>query len=68
VRTLGALVPAGAALGRGSDQVYVDGLHDALWPGAGLAAAGAVAAFVLTRSSRDARQLVVVGELVPEAA
>lgn len=68
VAALGALVPAGAALGGGSAQAYVDGLHDALWAGSGLAAAGAVAALVLIRSSRDVRQVVPVGELVPEAA
>jgi hypothetical protein len=34
----------------------------------GLAAAAAVAALVLIRSSRDVRQVVPVGELVPEAA
>jgi EmrB/QacA subfamily drug resistance transporter len=68
VAALGALVPAGAALGGGSAQAYVDGLHAALWTGAGLAAAGAVGAFLLIRSSRDARQVVPVGELVPEAA
>jgi hypothetical protein len=63
-----ALVPAGAALGGGSAQAYVDGLRDALWAGSALAAAGAVAAFVLIRSSRAARQVVPVGELVPEPA
>ena len=34
VAALGALVPAGAALGDGSPQAYVDGFHDALWVGA----------------------------------
>jgi EmrB/QacA subfamily drug resistance transporter len=68
VAALGALVPAGAALGGGSAQAYVDGLRDALWAGSALAAAGAVAAFVLIRSSRAARQVVPVGELVPEPA
>ena len=33
VAALGALVPAGAALGDGSPQAYVDGFHDALWVG-----------------------------------
>ena len=36
VAALGALIPAGAALGAGSPQAYVDGLHDALWVGAAL--------------------------------
>ena len=40
VAALGALVPAGAALGDGSPQSYVDGFHDALWVGAVLAAGG----------------------------
>jgi EmrB/QacA subfamily drug resistance transporter len=46
VAALGALVPAQAAFG-GSPQQYVDGLHDALLAGAALAAAGAVAAWLL---------------------
>jgi len=46
---LGALVPAGAALGAGSPQAYVDGLHDALWVGAVLALAAAAAAALLIR-------------------
>jgi hypothetical protein len=68
VAALGALVPAGGALGGGSAQAYVDGLRDALWAGSALAAAGAVAAFVLIRSSAAAGQVVPVGELVPEPA
>jgi predicted MFS family arabinose efflux permease len=47
VAALGALVPAEAALGGGSAQEYVDGLSSALLAGAGLAAAGAVAAALL---------------------
>jgi EmrB/QacA subfamily drug resistance transporter len=47
VAALGALVPASAALGGGDPQAYVDGLHDALVVGAGLAAAGGVAAALL---------------------
>ena len=39
VAALGALIPAEAALGVGSPQEYVDGLHDALLAGAALAAA-----------------------------
>jgi hypothetical protein len=46
VAALGALVPAQAAFG-GSPQQYVNGLHDALLAGAALAAAGAVAAWLL---------------------
>ena len=47
VAALGALVPASAAFGAGTPQEYVDGLHAALLAGAGLAAAGAVAAWFL---------------------
>jgi predicted MFS family arabinose efflux permease len=47
VAALGALIPAADALGGGNPQAYVDGLHDALLVGAGLAAVGAVAAAVL---------------------
>ncbi|HEY3189591.1 MAG TPA: MFS transporter, partial [Solirubrobacteraceae bacterium] len=69
VAALGALVPAQDAFG-GSAQAYVDGLHDALWAGAALAAAGAVAAAALIRAPRRgaAVEPAVVGELVPEAA
>ena len=49
VAALGALVPASAALGDGSPQSYVDGLHDALWVGAVLAAACAAATALLIR-------------------
>jgi MFS family permease len=49
VAALGALVPAGAALGDGSPQAYVDGMHDALWVGAVLAVAAAAATAVLIR-------------------
>jgi hypothetical protein len=44
VAALGALVPAEAALGGGSAHDYVEGMHNALFAGAGLAAVGAVAA------------------------
>ena len=49
VAALGALVPAGAALGAGSPQAYVDGLHDALWVGCVLALACALATALLIR-------------------
>jgi predicted MFS family arabinose efflux permease len=52
VAALGALVPAGAALGDGSPQSYVDGLHDALWVGASLAVAAAAATALLIRGHR----------------
>jgi EmrB/QacA subfamily drug resistance transporter len=44
VAAYGVLVPAGAALGHGSGATFVSGLHSALWIGAAVAAAGAVAA------------------------
>jgi hypothetical protein len=47
VAALGALIPAEAAFGGGTPQSYVDGLHDAMLAGAGLAAVGAVAAWFL---------------------
>jgi predicted MFS family arabinose efflux permease len=54
VAGLGALVPAAAALGDGSPQSYVDGLHAALWVGAALAMAAAVATALLIRDRRTA--------------
>jgi hypothetical protein len=54
VAALGALIPAGAAFGDGSPQSYVDGFHDALWVGAMLALAAAVATAVLIRGPRAA--------------
>jgi EmrB/QacA subfamily drug resistance transporter len=53
VAALGALVPAGAALGDGSPQAYVDGFHDALWVGAVVAVACAAAAALLIRGGRE---------------
>ena len=53
VAALGALVPAEAALGGGSPAAYVDGLHQVAIAGAGLALAGAIAAFVLIRPRRE---------------
>jgi EmrB/QacA subfamily drug resistance transporter len=46
VAALGALIPAEDAFG-GSPAAYVNGLHDALWAGAGLALVGAIATGVL---------------------
>ena len=66
VAALGALVPAGAALGDGSPQAYVDGLHDALWVGAVLATAAAVATALLIRGPRRTAA-AVPGEVVFEA-
>ena len=67
----GALVPAAAALGRGSAVAYVNGLHHALILGAAVAAAGAVTTVALlgTRRSREPRpRLAPVVEPSPETA
>ena len=67
VAALGALVPSGAAFDPARHVEYVDGLHDALWAGAGVAALGAVAvAFLIGSAAMKAPR--AVGELVPEAA
>jgi EmrB/QacA subfamily drug resistance transporter len=72
VAGLGALIPAGAALGGGSAADYVDGLHDALFAGAALAAVGAVAAAWLIRGvarhGEAAAPIAPSAEPVPEAA
>ena len=47
VAVFGALLPAGAALGRGDGGTYVAALHNALLLGAGVAAAGAAVTFAL---------------------
>jgi EmrB/QacA subfamily drug resistance transporter len=52
VAAFGALVPAGAALGRGSAGAYVAGLHHALLLGAGIAGLGAAITVGLLRSRR----------------
>jgi EmrB/QacA subfamily drug resistance transporter len=54
VAALGALIPAADALGGGSPVDYVNGLHHALWAGAGLAALGSLATAVLIRKPRTA--------------
>jgi EmrB/QacA subfamily drug resistance transporter len=66
VAALGALIPAGAAFGDGSPQSYVDGFHDALWVGAVLALAAAVATALLIRSPR--RDEAVIADVAVEAA
>ncbi len=53
VAGLGALVPAGAALGHGAPRAYVDGLHNALWIAALVAMTCAVAAGLLIRTRPD---------------
>jgi EmrB/QacA subfamily drug resistance transporter len=70
VAALGALVPAGSALGGGSPTKYVDGLHNALFAGAGLAAVAAVASAILIRGDAHefAMEIPAEAELLPEAA
>jgi EmrB/QacA subfamily drug resistance transporter len=68
VAALGALVPAGSALGGGSPADYVDGLQNALWVCVGVAGAGAVAAALLIGRRPRTQRAASVGELVPEAA
>ena len=65
VAGLGVLIPTSGALG-GNPAAFVDGLHDALLVGAGVALAGAIAAAVLIRRRPVAAP--ELGALVPEAA
>ena len=65
VAALGALIPAGAALGAGSPQAYVDGLHDALWVGVAVALAAAVATALLIGRQSGAPAVV---KLAPDPA
>jgi predicted MFS family arabinose efflux permease len=70
VAGLGALIPTGAGLGAGNPHEFVDGLHNAMFAGAGLAAVSAVAAFFLIRNFGHQHQVVEVpGEVaLAEAA
>jgi EmrB/QacA subfamily drug resistance transporter len=67
IAALGALVPAGAALGEGSPQSYVDGFRDALWVGAVLALVAAAATAMLIRGYRG-DEAVVPGDIALETA
>ncbi|HYF26347.1 MAG TPA: MFS transporter [Baekduia sp.] len=49
VAALGALIPTADLFSGGDPQAYVDGMNEAMWAGAALAAVGAVAAFALIR-------------------
>jgi EmrB/QacA subfamily drug resistance transporter len=63
VAALGALIPAGAALGgggAGGAESYVDGLHDALWVCAALCAVGAVACWAVLRDRAHETEAVVI--------
>ena len=66
IAALGALIPAQAALGHGSPQAFVDGLHNALIVGAGVAAIGAIGTAWLLRSQRAVRAVEPTGELALE--
>jgi EmrB/QacA subfamily drug resistance transporter len=65
VAAFGVLVPAPAALGHGSPVAYVQGLHQALFVGAALAAVGTIACAALFAGRRQERP---AGELVPDPA
>ena len=55
---LGALIPSAAGIGSSSPQEFVDGLHNAFFAGAGLAAAAAVASFFLIRKNNVHHEVV----------
>jgi EmrB/QacA subfamily drug resistance transporter len=65
VAAFGALVPAAAAMGHGSPQAYVTGMHTALLVGAALAVAGAIASAVLLTGLRNDAP---TAQLVPDPA
>jgi EmrB/QacA subfamily drug resistance transporter len=67
VAGLGALIPTGAGLGGGAPQEFVDGLHNAMFAGAALAAVSAIAAFVLIRHVHHEHQPVELPDEVPLA-
>ncbi|HWI73333.1 MAG TPA: MFS transporter [Baekduia sp.] len=74
VAALGALVPAGAALGgggAGGSESYVGGLHDALWACAALCLVGAVACWIVLRDgatmAHPAEEEIPAAELAVEA-
>ena len=66
VAALGALVPASHAFG-GDAQTYVDGMKDALWVGAAVCAAGAVACVALLADHRKGAE-TAPAELALDAA
>jgi len=68
VAAFGVLVPATAALGHGSPDGYVTGLHHALLIGTAVAAAGAIATcrFIPTRRTTSATQRVAATDPAPE--
>jgi EmrB/QacA subfamily drug resistance transporter len=66
VAALGALVPAANAFG-GDAQTYVDGMKDALWVGAAVCVAGAIACAALL-AERGKQAETVPAELALDAA
>ena len=64
VAALGALVPAEHAFG-GDPQTYVNGMQDALWVGAALCVAGAIACAALLV---ERRKPATTGELALDSA
>ena len=68
VAAFGVLVPATAALGHGSPEGYVTGLHHALLIGTALAAAGAIATtrLIPARRASSETQRVAATDPVPE--
>jgi EmrB/QacA subfamily drug resistance transporter len=65
VAAFGALIPAEAALGHGSPESYVTGMHHAMIAGSALAAVGAIAAGALLSGKR--RHAAAL-DLVPDPA
>src|SRR5262249_49680499 len=70
VAAFGVLVPATAALGHGSPDAYVAGLHHALLIGAAVAAAGAIATgrFIPARRIAGPAQPTAAADPAPELA
>ena len=68
VAAFGALFSAGAALGHGSPEAYVTGLHHALLIGAALALVGGIATdrLIPTRRTRGQTQPVAANKPVAE--
>jgi EmrB/QacA subfamily drug resistance transporter len=65
VAAFGALIPAASALGHGSPQSYVTGMHHAMVAGSALAAVGAIASGALLAGKRRPAQ---TRDLVPDPA
>ena len=69
VAAFGALIPAEAALGHGSPESYVTGMHHAMIAGSALAAVGAIAAAALLAGKRShAAVSDLAHDIVPDPA